>query len=258
MLKKVEIQNRFDLEELTNRLKEVRLKCFKDVKIYENAKIKIEELTPDQIKNILYTPQPTVYRTFLDRIDQMAELFAEQGIDISKLNGGVDYIAHDENGEQTQWTLVPPVVEMIPIRFKGEGLDYSQLLSEELRKAMFEKGHVLNPELNSLWFEAFKKFYLIQDQVPPKVPIICDGSHRVHAAFEKGLEQTLLVIDGPKQGYPYYAAPKPYSVVKVEPERPPEGSKGKTHVLTEPGHKLLYRLFPTGGILSGTVRPGKS
>ena len=68
----------------------------------------------------------------------------------------------------------------------------------------------------------------------------------------------MVVIDGHTEGFPYYAAPQPYSKVDVETRRPEFGGQGKVHVLTEPGHKLLYRLFPTGGILSGTVRKDKN
>ncbi len=256
MLKKIEIQKKFDLEELIKRLKEVRLKGFPDVKIYEDADIKIESHIPELIRLNIFTPQPTVYQTHLDRIDQMTQLFQKEGIDIFKLNGGVDYTAHDENEEQTQWTIIPPVIEMIPIKSTGKGLSYHDFIAEELKKAIQEKGHKLNPELDNLFM--YKEYQLFKEGVVYIIPIICDGSHRVHFAYEKGLEQNLLTMNKPKQGYPYYAAPKPYSEVHIEPERTEGGAKDKTHVLTEPGHKLLYRLFPSGGILSGTVRPGKN
>ena len=88
------------------------------------------------------------------------------------------------------------------------------------------------------------------------VPEICDGSHRIEVGKRKGLVQNILMIDTPKHGFPYYAAPKPYSCIHEEPERD-ENKIDKTHILTSPGHKMLYRLFPSGGINSGTVRPTK-
>lgn len=253
-LQKIEIQKSFDLEELTQKLRNVKLKGFPDINIYKNSKIEIESYTPETIKQNIFTPQPTIYRPNLNRIDQMTKLFADQGIDIFKLKGGVDYIAHDENGEQTQWTIIPPVVEIIKTKFTNGKIDYTNFIAEALKKELENKGHKLNPELNTLKFKEYEKFLNLNTCA---IPIICDGSHRVHAALEKGLEQHILVIEGQKEGYPYYAAPKPYSEVHVEPERPEGGGHDKTHVLTEPGHKLLYRLFPTGGILSGTLRPGK-
>lgn len=251
VLKEVKINKQFGEDELKSRLKEVKLKGFPDVKIYEEADISITPFTPHAIKHNIFTPQPSVYRNgYLDRVKAMRELFKKQGMDIAKLSGGVDYVAVDDKGVETEWTLIPPVVEMIPIVFDGFGLDYSELLSPELQEKMKAEGHRLNADVRELdYYE-----YLTGLQT---LPIICDGSHRIHSNLERGVTQNLLVIDGPKKGFPYYAAPKPYSEVKVIPNRPDDGGKDKIHVLTEPGHKLLYRLFPTGGILSGDVRPVK-
>ena len=58
-------------------------------------------------------------------------------------------------------------------------------------------------------------------------------------------------------GYPYYAAPQPYSSVNVAQVRDQDGINTKIHVLQDPAHKSLYRLFPSGGIKSGDVRPEK-
>ncbi|KKM07394.1 hypothetical protein LCGC14_1734420, partial [marine sediment metagenome] len=41
----------------------------------------------------------------------------------------------------TEWTLIPPVVEVLPIRFMRKGgLDYSSLVGLELGFLMEEKG----------------------------------------------------------------------------------------------------------------------
>jgi len=251
VLKKIQIKEMFDENQLKSRLRKVRLKGFPDVRIYEDANISIRPFTPQKIKQNIFTPQPTVYRRgYLDRVETMEKLFQDKEIDPFNLKGGIDYVAVDENGEETEWTLIPPVIEMIPVVFDGLGLNYSELLSPELREKIKAEGHRLNADVRELAYNE----YIMGMQT---IPLICDGSHRIHSNLEKGVTQNLLVIDGPKKGFPYYAAPKPYSEVHVEDERPKGGGKDKIHVLTEPGHKLLYRLFPTGGILSGTVRPGK-
>jgi hypothetical protein len=67
--------------------------------------------------------------------------------------------------------------------------------------------------------------------------------------------QTMVILSSPQRGFPYYAAPKPYSSVHEELD---SEQSDKTHVLTSPGHKLLYRAFPTGGIRNGNVRPPTS
>lgn len=251
---KIEVVKQLPIDELDARLRNVRLRGFPDVKIYESADIEIKEVSPESIRTRIFTPQPRVYRTFIQGIEKMAEMFAKEGIDMFRLGTGYDYSATYADGQTCNWTLIPPVVEVLPIVFnKGKGLDYSGLIGEELRKVMDKKGFKENPELNELDFPEFEPLrggtHFISE--------ICDGSNRVHSALERGINQHLLFIDGPIRGYPYYAAPKPYSTVHVESERVDGSKSDKVHVLTDPGHKELYRLFPSGGIHTGDVRPDK-
>ncbi|MDO8528889.1 MAG: hypothetical protein Q7S06_03295 [Nanoarchaeota archaeon] len=252
----IEIKQEVNFNELCSRLRNVSLRGFPNVKIYGNALIDIRPLSPLQVKSELFTPQPSVYTDFLDKISRLAELFSQRGVDIFNLNGGVDYTSTDEKGEVTDWTMVPPVVEVFPVFFKwvkglNYSLDYSSSISPEVISLMKKNGFELNPELQDLDYPEYQKF----KGKTQKVSEICDGSHRVEAGVRRGLEQNILFIDSPVWGYPYYAAPKPYSTVHEESDR---DKSDKTHVLTSPGHKLLYRLFPSGGILSGTVRPPTS
>lgn len=251
-LKKIEIINDFGIKELSDKLRTVRLKGFPNVKIYENADIQIKQFTPTEIENSVFTPQPTIFRQgFLTRIGEMREIFAKKGIDVFNLNGGVNYFAFDDKNEKTEWTLISPVIENIPMNFNEGGLNYTNLIGPELRSAIEEKGHIINPEIKKFKFDEYHSHHSTG-----KLSIICDGSHRVHYGIENKINQNLLIIDGIKEGFPYYAMPKPYSVVHIEEVRPEEGGTDKTHILTEPGHKLLYRLFPTGGIMNGVVRSG--
>lgn len=251
-LEKIEIDNEVRSVELDARLRNVRLRGFPKVKIYEGADIEIKNVGSGWLRKNIFTPQPSVYeKGYLDRIRKLAKLFGQKGIDIFHLTQGYDYTATDSESVRTAWTLVPPVVECVPIRFvPGGGLDYSGLIGRELLEAMKRSGHELNPALKDLSFEEYKRF---EGRTAVSVPLICDGSHRIHAGLE-GENQNVLFIDEPRQGYPYYAAPKPYSGVHVESERPEGGGGDKTHIITSPGHKDLYRLFPSGGIRSGDVR----
>ncbi|MFH0808639.1 MAG: hypothetical protein V1888_03425 [archaeon] len=249
MIDQIEIKNYFGMFELKKRLRNVRLKGFPDVKIYEDAKIQIENRTPEEIKTNIFIPQPTIYRKgFLNKIDRLAKVFSAKGIDIFNLNGGVDYTAYS-NGDQTDWTIIPPIVEVIPINFTNGHLNYAPWLSKELQELMEKTKCGLNPELIMLSYHEYPRSGL------HPIQIICDGSHRVHSGLEKRIPQNLLFIESPKKEFPYYAAPQPYSSVHVENKRPKEGATTKVHVLESPAHKSLYRLFPTGGILNGTVRP---
>jgi len=253
VVEKIEIKNVFGFGELEKRLRNVSLRGFPDVKIYGNSDIKILSLKPEEVKEGIFTPQPSVYLPELNKISIVAGLFSDKGIDIFGLNGGVNYEATDEKGEVTEWTIIPPVVEVLPIKFGLEkGLDYFDSIGEELSGLMLEKEYGLNSEIDDLDFPEYEKF---RGNVA-KIPEICDGSHRIEFGVRKGSNQNILFIDNVTSGFPYYAAPKPYSAVHEEPERIEE-LLDKTHVLTSPGHKLLYRLFPSGGINSGNVRPHK-
>ena len=250
---RIDIKKHVSFEELENRLRNVSLRGFPDVKIYRKADIQLVSLTPEQIQQGIYTPQPSVYTPQLNQVNAVAELFAQQGVDIFRMKGGIDYEAHDENGVITEWTMLPPVVEVLPFRFNSEGrLDYSKAVGEELKAVMEEKGYRLNPEVQELSYPEYDRF----TNGIVGLSEICDGSHRIEVGIRRGESQNLLVITGVEYGFPYYAVPKPYSIVHEEPERVEE-KLDKTHVLTSPGHKLLYRLFPSGGINSGNVRPTK-
>ncbi len=246
-LEKIEILREISFNDLCSRLKEVRLRGFPDVKIYERARINIKNISSEEIQQKIFTPQPTVYQDHLDRINSMRQLFLEKGIDIFNLNGGYDYLATDSNGSESEWTLIPPVVEMIPIHHTDAGLDYNSFIGNELKKLMNDGGHTLNPKLNNFSFQEFSGRNF--------VPQICDGSHRVHAGILENVNQNILLIENVAFGFPYYAAPQPYNTIRVIPTR--DETELKVHILTDPAHKLLYRSFPTGGIKSGNLRPPK-
>ena len=247
-LEKIEIIKEISFNDLCARLQEVRLRGFPDVKIYEKARVTIKKVSPEDVIQKVFTPQPTVYQDHLDRIDLMRRLFRDQGIDIYNLNGGYDYVATDSEGNETEWTIIPPVVEIIPINPCRPGLDYSEFLGEELKRLMREQGHNLNPELNSL---SFPEYPISRTFIPQ----VCDGSHRIHSAIINNSHQNILLIENVTEGFPYYAVPQPYSVVRVIPTRDETDKiSEKIHVLTDPAHKLLYRVFSTGGLKTGDVR----
>ncbi len=236
-------------DSLENRLRAVTLRGFPQVAIYKNAHIGHQTWAPDRIRRRLSTPQPHVHRTHLDRVSRLATHFARHGINLYALDAAYDYTAYDENGTATEWTMLPPVVEHFNVpRHPAGGFDYSAQIGPELKARMEEYGWPLNPAAESLNFNPpaeAEDYYLIND-----------GSHRVHAGLERGEAISLIVISGSTPGYPYYAVPQPYSRVQVFPTEA-ESKDLKVHVLVAPGHKQLYRNFPSGGILSGDVRPAR-
>jgi|SRR3989344_2155910 len=229
---------------LFNRLRRVSLRGFPEVKIYENAQFEPVFKNKNQIAEDLHTPQLRVYRDNLTRISKLHELFKKQGIDILDLNKAYDYTALHESGEITEWTMLPPIVERWEIPTKQNKLDYKSIIAQGLSTFLDEQGAEFNPELNKLKFNnTLERFDLIND-----------GSHRIHYGFENGGIKALLITEINK-GYPYYAAPQRYNVKVFETrEEALKSQETKIHIVKDPHHKSLYRLFPSGGIKSGDIR----
>jgi hypothetical protein len=234
-----------EADSLQSRLRRVGLRGFPDVHVYERAVITPRALQPEDITRSVYISQPHVRQAYLDRIFELGALFEKEGVDIYHLENAYDYIAFDEDNEATEWTMIPPVVEVfkIPRHSKG-GFDYEPLLGNELNAEMQTNGWMINPKTTTAdYHNQTDTFHLIND-----------GAHRVHAGLASGKGITVLEISDMAVGFPYYAAPQSYELVQVTPNLE-EDVDLKIHVLTSPGQKSLYRNFPSGGILTGSVRP---
>ncbi len=94
-------------DSLESRLRNVALRGFPDIKIYEKANFSIQKYGPQAIASELYSPQLHIYTDRLDKVDKLAALFKNEGTDIYHLDQAYDYIAVDESGETTEWTMLP-------------------------------------------------------------------------------------------------------------------------------------------------------
>lgn len=230
---------------LETKLRKVVLRGFPNVRIYENATFTLDFLTPAQIEKRLHTPQPNVYERNLARVKKLSKLFAEKGIDILNLDRVYDFTACSASGEVSEWTMIPPIVERIKIpKHKSGGLNYEPLIGATLAESLREEGLWLNSELLKIPHTSESGVF----------DLINDGTHRIHLGY-LGNGIKILRVDGIVSGYPYYAAPKSYSEVKIMFEPNPETTAMKVHIVQSPAQKKLYRLFPTGGIKTGEVRP---
>lgn len=232
-------------DSLANRLRNVKLKGFPEVKIYKNAQFETEFLKPEEINARIHTPQPSVYQNELAKVDRIAKLFKAQGINILNLEKAYDFAAKSSSGKVTEWTMIPPVIEEWHIPKTAEGkLNYEPLIGPALRENLQAQSLGINPELMKLNHTSPSEIF----------QLINDGTHRVHYGYLNG-GLRILKIKGMTPGYPYYAAPQKYDSVKIMPEPSPETTAMKIHIVESPGQKALYRLFPSGGIMTGDVRP---
>ncbi len=233
-------------DSIQSRLKKVSLRGFPHVKIYEHATFEPVFLTPAEIEGNLYTSQPYVYQNDLDRLERLSLLFKEKGVDIFNLDRGYDFIGRTQSDE-TLWTMIPPIVERLYIPQDEFGrFNYEPLFSNELKETLIRERLGIDEGV----------FFLSYSSLNGIFDLINDGMHRIHYGYLTGGVR-ILRIEGMTFGYPYYAAPQSYSSVRVISEKDEETTGMKVHVLRSPGHKLLYRLFPTGDIHSGDVRPAR-
>lgn len=231
-------------DSLVSRLKKVTLRGFPEVKIYESANFRFNFLTPDEIRQELHTPQPNIYQDNLGRVERLYGLFKEKGIDILKLDRAYDFEAQSSGGNITKWTMIPPVVEQWAIPSRNGFLDYTSLVGDKLAAQLQSLNLGLNPEVAQMRHTSKSGIY----------NLINDGTHRIHYGLLNGGVK-ILHISNITPGYPYYAAPQTYNVVQIVPKATDETTAMKKHVVQSPGQKGLYRQFPSGGILSGEVRP---
>jgi dCMP deaminase len=232
-------------DSLANRLRKVSLRGFPPVKIYENSEFEPKVMSREEVFSNLQIPQPNVYNEKLKRIEILYKLFIEQGINIFNLDYAYDFIAISESGEETQWTMIPPIVEQfrMPKNYNGT-FNYGHLIGEELKKTIQEKGYIINPGIHEINYPRSDDLF----------NEINDGSHRIHCAIENGFSIKVIIIKNITFGFPYYAIPFEYSNVKLIEKRDEFEKETKIHIIDPPGHKELYRLFPSGGIMTGEVR----
>ncbi len=243
MLEEIRIRKILSLDELCDKLRKVQLKGFPEICVYSNAKFEIKKFNKEEFIKNIHTPQPTVYKNILDRVNDMEKLFSRQGVDIFSLNGAIEYSAIDDQGESI-WTLLPPLVEAQKVNLTDNGsITYKGIIGSELLDLIKKKDFKIN-----------EYFYGSNNPLSDiKMNVICDGSHRIEQAFRSGRDINILLISNIKQGFPYYAVPQHYSKLQVIPNRK-EDPGTKLHIIEDPGHKALYRLFPTGGLYTGGVR----
>lgn len=247
--KSIEIINEFPFfgvgDTLESRLRNVKLRGFPNVKIYENSRFELKQLASKEIKKQLQTPQLNIYQTHLSRIGVLDLLFQGEGIDILHLTKAYDFMAISESGEVTEWTMIPPITERFYLPMtEDEIVSYNDLIGDELKSKLEEKNLGINPQI----------FNMKHPTMEGWVTEINDGSHRVHFGLKAGRGVTVLVAENIKPGFPYYAVPQSYSNVKELEKEDPYAPETKIHVVDAPGHKDLYRLFPSGGIMSGAIR----
>lgn len=226
---------------LENRLREVVLDGFTDVKIYGEAKFSLRRLTKDQIREEVSTPQPYVFSDCLDRQRQLKDLFAAKGIDISNLTAAYNYQALSTAGKESLWTLIPPILEEIVFDVNGGTFDYFPLLDSRVVDLMEKSNANLNQKINQVRHHDDSGRYLI----------LMDGSHRVFSA--EG-DVTFLQIESVNQGFPYLALPQPYNNIEVVPGYDHKPATKLKVFDSNAVNYTLFRSYSRVGVFNGEAR----
>jgi hypothetical protein len=102
-LKILEIK-KFPIEELVERLRNVTMLKAPDVKVYGEACITVEKISPQS----LAPPQNYILREELKKVRELKWALEEHGVDIFELNG---FVSLSLEGYDEPVDLLPPVVE---------------------------------------------------------------------------------------------------------------------------------------------------
>ena len=95
---------RFSIDELIQRLRNVTMLKAPEVKIYHNAFISVEKISPLSLS----PPQNYILREELKKVREIKWALEEHGIDIFELNG---FVRLTLEGHEEPVDLLPPVVE---------------------------------------------------------------------------------------------------------------------------------------------------
>lgn len=259
------------------------------VRPYENAKFSLVTVYPsarrDQPPTVsigandeaLWTPQPTIYDNQTQIIERVSTFLAENGKDIFRLSGAVDY--HWEG--RGDYTILPPLVEMqqLPLqegtidldafvqRFDGLFLPDAQGTLHDMSTRYLDDFHV--DEVSSA-----RSFDILDANMGLlnygrrvtdawNYTIICDGAHRIDFGVEINGVPIQVILVGPasneKPLRPYYALPMPFhpttrlSSKKAEALYPTL-ALDKVHILADLIRKVLHYKWTQAGLNVSSLR----
>jgi hypothetical protein len=148
------------------------------------------------------------------------------------------------------------------------------VLETELEKIRAIKEGLLEKGVDIFRLTGYVKYWLETDPstpidiLPPvveasrnrdgeKVPLICDGMHRIYSAKKLGIPINVIYIQNiPEEKYPYYAWPNPDGWTQVvEIDGLTEDYRKKAYRWEPPLHKQLFRDFNTAFDNVGRIRP---
>ncbi len=182
---KIEILRKIPFKELEESVRKVPLmkkdSRGREIFVYKDATISLRTFTYDEVN-------PPTFYLINKNLETQRNLFLsldkDHKITPLELDGALEI--RNEKGEI--WTLTPPIIEVTErsVRYvpqDGE-IDYSEYVNKI------------------------------------KIPLICDGAHRVQVAREYGMPFIGLSIVGADPKHPYYAHPNGWDMVKIVDEVP--------------------------------------
>ncbi len=276
---KLTFKNKISFEELKNVLGKVAFRGIYDkrgekIKPYANAKFSLTKVYPPKsmcdfptIQNgkkreILFSPQPTIYLNQLDIIKTVDEFLKGEKMRVNEMEGGINY---DWEGRDS-YHMIPPIVEKHTYYLKGGYVDLDKLVEKFdgycVKDAQEYLHKISNRYLQNFFIDevsAIKYLDIFNSNAPIinyGVPytgpfdfyIVCDGSHRIDYATEYLNEPINVILVEPQKEtslVPYYAFPMPFRpTIRLSSKRSekmyPKLERDKIHLFNDFLKKVLH------------------
>lgn len=235
------------------------------------------EIEVDGKRDILFTPQPTIYQTQIEITETVDEFLRGEGIRMTDLREGVQYLWE---GRGT-FHILPPVIEKHTYVLNNGFIDLPHLLNRfsgtYVKDARGNLHHLGNIELHNFFIDEVSQlthldtFNSTASIINYGLPyhgehvfhIICDGAHRLDYVLEK-LQQPITVIvaeaeSGEQPLIPYYAFPAPLRpTIRLSSKKAEKMfyrlERDKIHLLNDFIRKILHYDWEAAGLLVGKLR----
>ena len=259
------------------------------IKPYEHAKFSLAKVYPvrelgasaeiriGRKRQILFTPQPTIYQSQIEITEIVDQFLQREGIKIANLREGVRY-SWEGRGV---FHVLPPVIEKHRYPLASGFIDLAKLLScfsgTYVKDARGNLHHLGTMELHNFFIDEVSNLTHLEtfNSTAPIINyglsyngehtfyIICDGAHRLDYVLEK-LQQpiTVIVVEARHKQQPlipYYAFPVPLRpTVRLSSKKAEKMfyrlERDKIHLLNDFIKKVLHYDWEAAGLFVSKLR----
>jgi len=288
----ITFKGKIPFNELVEKLKEIEFRGLYNkegakIKPYKKAKFSLATVYPSQAigdspiiktgtkKEILFSPQPTIYSNQSDIIRTVDQFLIKNGQRVNKLKDAIEY----EWEGRGLFNMLPPIIEKHTYQLTQGFIDLDKLiqsfdnfcvkdargnlhnLSERYLKNYYIDEVSAIRHLDVFHSNAPLINYGVQYNHKQDFYIICDGSHRIDYSIEQLNEPvTVILVESERNSLvPYYAFPMPFRPTirlssKQSEKMYPRLERDKVHLFNDFLKKTLHYDWTNAGLNISRLR----